>query len=389
MKKRLAVVLLAAAVAAGAMAGCGKQTIEDSDVVATVGDTEIKGNVANFYARYQQAMYETYYGSMMGDNMWKTEVEKGKTYEETAKETIMQSLEELYLVNEHAEDYKVSLTDEEDQSIEDAADQFVKDNDEDVRDAISGDKDTVEEVMKLFTIQQKMQTEMLKDVDRNVSDEEAAQKAMQYVAFTYSDQKDSQSSDSDSTTDTKEEAKKKADTFFDAVKGGADFGQAAEDQDKSAIDLTFDSSTTSPNEELIQAADKLEAGQVTDVIETDTGYYVGKVTSTFDQAATDSKKQEIISSGSLRSTMKLWKIGKRTPKSKKIRMSGKRSISMDRELQSRRRTTVQMMAAIPQIPTTQRTTADLRIPTTRMTAAVPIRPMTKKIQKIQRGAVAK
>ena len=227
--------------------------------------------------------------------MWKTEVEKGKTYEETAKETIMQSLEELYLVNEHAEDYKVSLTDEEDQSIEDAADQFVKDNDEDVRDAISGDKDTVEEVMKLFTIQQKMQTEMLKDVDRNVSDEEAAQKAMQYVAFTYSDQKDSQSSDSDSTTDTKEEAKKKADTFFDAVKGGADFGQAAEDQDKSAIDLTFDSSTTSPNEELIQAADKLEAGQVTDVIETDTGYYVGKVTSTFDQAATDSKKQEIIS----------------------------------------------------------------------------------------------
>ena len=295
MKKRLAVVLLAAAVAAGAMAGCGKQTIEDSDVVATVGYTEIKGNVANFYARYQQAMYETYYGSMMGDNMWKTEVEKGKTYEETAKETIMQSLEELYLVNEHAEDYKVSLTDEEEQSIEDAADQFVKDNDEDVRDAISGDKDTVEEVMKLFTIQQKMQTEMLKDVDRNVSDEEAAQKAMQYVAFTYSDQKDSQSSDSDSTTDTKEEAKKKADTFFDAVKGGADFGQAAEDQDKSAIDLTFDSSTTSPNEELIQAAEKLEAGQVTDVIETDTGDYVGKVTSTFDQAATDSKKQEIIS----------------------------------------------------------------------------------------------
>ena len=48
-------------------------------------------------------------------------------------------------------------------------------------------------------------------------------------------------------------------------------------------------------EELIQAADKLEAGQVTDVIETDTGYYVAKVTSTFDQSATDSKKQEIIS----------------------------------------------------------------------------------------------
>lgn len=207
----------------------------------------------------------------------------------------MQSLEELYLVNAHAEDYSVTLTDEEKQSIEDVADQFIEANDADVRDVISGDKETVKEVLELFTIQQKVQTEMLKDVDRNVSDEEAAQKAMQYVAFTYSDTEESTESDSESTSDTKEEAKQKADAFLSAVNGGTDFSQAAEDQEKSALDLTFDSSTTSPNEELIQAADKLEAGQVTDVIETDTGYYVAKVTSTFDQSATDSKKQEIIS----------------------------------------------------------------------------------------------
>ena len=295
MKKRLAVVLLTAAVAAGAMTGCGQQTIEDSDVVATVGDTEIKGNVANFFARYQQAMYETYYSSMLGENMWTTEVEEGTTYEESAKETIMQSLEELYLVNEHAGDYSVSLTDEEKKSIKDAADQFVEANDAEVRDVISGDKETVQKVLELFTIQQKVQTEMLKDVDRNVSDEEAAQKALQYVAFTYSDTEESEESDSENTSDTKEEAKAKAETFLNAVNSGTDFSQAAEDQEKSAVDLTFDSSTTSPNEELIQAADKLEAGQVTDVIETDTGYYVAKVTSTFDQSATDSKKQEIIS----------------------------------------------------------------------------------------------
>lgn len=294
MKKRLAVVLLTAAVAAGTMAGCGQQTIEDSDVVATVGDTEIKGNVANFFARYQQAMYETYYGSMLGEDMWTTQVEEGTTYEESAKETIMQSLEELYLVNAHADDYSVTLTDEEKKAIEDAADQFVEANKADVRDVISGDKETVQEVLELFTIQQKVQTEMLKDVDRNVSDEEAAQKALQYVAFTYSDTEESAESDSESDSDTKEEAKQKADAFLSAVNGGTDFGQAAEDQEKSALDLTFDSSTTSPNEELIQAADKLEAGQVTDVIETDTGYYVAKVTSTFDQTATDSKKQEII-----------------------------------------------------------------------------------------------
>lgn len=290
MKKRLAAVLLACVMAAGTMMGCGQQSIEDSDVVATVGKTEIKGNVANFYARYQQAMYESYYGSMLGENMWTTEVEKGTTYEESAKETIMQSLEELYLLNEHAGDYDISLSDEENQAIESAADEFVKANNADVREVISGDKDTVEQVMKLFAIQQKVKTEMLKDVDRNVSDEEAAQKKMQYVAFTYSD-----SDDASSTSDTKDEAKKKADAFLSAVNSGTDFSKAAEDQEKSAVDLAFDSSTTSPNEELVKAADQLEAGQVTDIIEADAGYYVAKVTSTFDRTETDNKKQEIIS----------------------------------------------------------------------------------------------
>lgn len=293
MKKRLAVVLLTAVIAAGAMAGCGQETIKDSDVVATVGKTEIKGNIANFFARYQQAMYETYYSSMLGENMWTTKVDDDTTYEESAKETIMQSLEELYLLNEHVGDYDVSLTEDEKKAIGEAADAFVEANGENVREVISGDKETVEEVLQLFTIQQKMRTEMLKDVDRKVSDEEAAQKAMQYVAFTYSEE--SKSEDSESTSDTKEEAKTKADTFLDAVKGGTDFEQAAKDQETSALDLTFDSETTSPNEEVIAAADKLDAGQVTDVIETDSGYYVAKVTSTFDQTATDNKKQQIIS----------------------------------------------------------------------------------------------
>mgnify|MGYP002544925340 CR=1 FL=1 len=293
MKKRLAVVLLTAVIAAGAMAGCGQETIKDSDVVATVGKTEIKGNIANFFARYQQAMYETYYSSMLGENMWTTKVDDDTTYEESAKETIMQSLEELYLLNEHVGDYDVSLTEDEKKAIGEAADAFVEANGENVREVISGDKETVEEVLRLFTIQQKMRTEMLKDVDRKVSDEEAAQKAMQYVAFTYSEE--SKSEDSESTSDTKEEAKTKADTFLDAVKGGTDFEQAAKDQETSTLDLTFNSETTSPNEEVIAAADKLDAGQVTDVIETDSGYYVAKVTSTFDQTATDNKKQQIIS----------------------------------------------------------------------------------------------
>ncbi|MBY0757794.1 peptidylprolyl isomerase [Sellimonas caecigallum] len=294
MKKRFAALLLAGTLAMSTLAGCGG--LEDSDVMATVGKEEITGNVANFFARYQQAMYEATYSSMLGDNMWETQIEAGKSYEETTKKNIMQSLEELYLIDQHKEDYNVSLTDEEKKKISDAADAFVKGNSEEARKMISGDKETIEKILTLLTVQNKMQPEMIKDVDQNVSDEEAAQKKMQYVYFLYS--KDASSEDSsaegETDTDTKDEAKTKADAFLKAVKEGKDFSASAEEQGATASELTFDSSSQSLDEKVIKAADALKAGEMTDVIETDTGFYVARLTSDFDREATDSKKQQII-----------------------------------------------------------------------------------------------
>ena len=68
MKKRAVILLLAGVLAAGSLTGCGG--LEDSDVVATVNDTDITADVANFLARYTQAQYETYYAGYMGDDMW-------------------------------------------------------------------------------------------------------------------------------------------------------------------------------------------------------------------------------------------------------------------------------------------------------------------------------
>ena len=53
--------------------------------------------------------------------------------------------------------------------------------------------------------------------------------------------------------------------------------------------------STSPNSDLIAAADALvNEGDVTEVIETDNGLYVAKLTSLLDREATDSKKASIV-----------------------------------------------------------------------------------------------
>ena len=60
----MAVLTVAGALALTSLTGC--TSFDNDDAVATVGKEEIPAGVANFYARMQQAQYETYYAPMMG-----------------------------------------------------------------------------------------------------------------------------------------------------------------------------------------------------------------------------------------------------------------------------------------------------------------------------------
>ena len=294
-KKRVAACGIAGMMAVTSLTGCG--SMNNDDVVATVGESEIKLGVANFYARMQQAQYETYYAGLMGttgDEMWSKETD-GKTYEQTVKSDVIKSLENLYLLEQHTADYDVSLTDEEKKAIGDAADQFDENNALEDKEAVSGYTKYVKEMLELETIQKKMEDAMTADVDTNVSDEEAAQKAMKYVYFTYTKSEDDGST-STLSDDEKAEVKSTAESFAENLKNSdaKDIDIAANEAGVEVQSATFDSESTSPNEDLVKAVDALEAeGDVTDAIETDSGVYVAKLTSMLDRTATDTKKQSI------------------------------------------------------------------------------------------------
>ena len=85
-------------------------------------------------------------------------------------------------------------------------------------------------------------------------------------------------------------------SFLEGAKAAEDFAAYATEQGKEAQTATFDSESTSPAAELIAAADSLGVGGFTDVIETENGLYVAKVTSLLDRDATDAKKETIVNS---------------------------------------------------------------------------------------------
>lgn len=294
--KKAAVLTAAGALAAMTVTGCSGSINTDS-VVATVGEDDITLGLANFYARMTQGQYETYYASMLGttgDAMWTQEAGEDQTYEESVKDGLMESLQNMYLIAQHAEEYDVSLTEEEEDAISEAAKQFDEDNTDEAKETVSGYRKDVEEFLRLATIQTKMDSKMREGVDEEVSDEEAAQKAMQYVFFSYTTTDDSGNS-TELTDEEKESLKTDAQSLVDRVKGGEDFATVAEELGQTASDLTFDSESTTPNEDLIAAVDAFEnEGEVTDVIETDSGIYVGQLTSLLDREATDQEKETIV-----------------------------------------------------------------------------------------------
>lgn len=292
MKKRLVALVAACAAAALAVTGCGK--LDSSDVVAEVGDAKITADVANFYARYQQAQYETNYAGFLGNDMWSGEASEGKTYEESVKESILDNLEALYVLDMHKKDYDVSLSEDEEKAIDKAVKKFSEANSLEDKEAVSGDDKAVKKVLTLLTIQEKMRAAVTADVDTEVSDDEAAQKKMQYVYFSFT-KTDENDNSSQMTDDEKKELKAKAEEFQKGAVGAEDFKAYAEGLGYTVSDLTFDGESTSPSALLVQAADALNEGEVTAVVEDSAGYFVAKVNSLFDQEATDKKKVTIVS----------------------------------------------------------------------------------------------
>ena len=291
MKKRLFALALAGVLAAATLTGCG--SLKGDETVATVDDTKIDADLANFFARYTQATYETYYSAYLGEDMWNSDASDGETYEESVKSSVLKSLEDMILLEKHMEDYDVSITDEDKAMIKETTQQFLNDNSLDDKNLVSGNEKTVNRALTLMAVQQKMRTAIQAGADTEVSDEEAAQKSMDYVFISYQTKDDSGNS-KDVSDAEKVQLKSQAEAIASGLKEGGDLNTLAEEQGATVQTLTFDKDTTSPDEDLIKAADALGEGESTDVIETEKGCYVAKVTSLLDRTATDSKKSQIV-----------------------------------------------------------------------------------------------
>lgn len=331
MKKKQLMAVCGILAAALCLGGCGK--VDGSKTVLTVNDEQISLGTAMFDLRYQQAEMYTYYEQMYQmygmemDGYWSTEtaVETSETsetsetaetsetsettekttYGEQFKDNVMETLTNMVLMSQHAADYGVTVSEEDEAAIQEAAQKFIDDNKAEIMEVNGITVDNVAEYMRLYTIYARMQEPMVADVDTEVSDEEAKKSTVTYIRI-----KEAEDTDSEDGSETEETTEKtfasleeEAQAVLDRLKQEEDI--AAADMEAIAQEVgndTFTAQVSYDAEDMVydakmkEAANTLSDGQLYDgVIEGEDGnYYLVRMDSVLDREKTDANKETIV-----------------------------------------------------------------------------------------------
>jgi len=298
------------------LGGCQKQ-MNPSDAVATLDGKDISIGLANYMAQFEAVTYDSYYASSLGSNMWSQDLSgKGSTLQDEVKQNILDEIRTDYLLEDHMKDYNVSVSDDENTEIKSAAAKFMSDNSAVTIKQMGATEDFVREMLRLHTIQTKMKAAIIVKADTTVSKDEAAQRTFSYYQITLP-AATSTTASTEATTSTKKTSAGKAKSSkktstesseqkADALKAYAQTvaSDAATDFDGIAKKYNFTKSTHSYGKDessdtfdktVLQTADTLTDGKISGAIETKSGtYYVVRLDSSFDQTATNNKKQELV-----------------------------------------------------------------------------------------------
>ncbi len=279
----------AAALLLGTAAGCGRtrvtlETYPDT-VVATFGDTKIYLDEANYMARSNQYLMElssAMYG-MDPATMWQSDLGTGATYETYSKQSVMAGVYQTYVLKAEAQELGLTLDEDELKKVDEAAGQAMESMDESVKAATNITEERLKEFVTDNALAMKAYQEAIKDVDTEVSDEEAAQRVIRYILI-----RDGEDA---------EAAKTQAEEIKARVEGGENSGEAMDAIGEESENYYSGTNTYGEGDidnELGNLGLSLATGETGSVYQEGYGWYVVYCVSDFDRDATDREKPEIV-----------------------------------------------------------------------------------------------
>lgn len=265
-------------------------TIEENSIVIKVGDTGVKYSEVQNYCYLMKKQYE---GSF-GNKIWNYKVDGDTTIGDEAKEEIINMITQLKVICATAKEEEISLTnDEKDEALQKAEEIIETATQEDKEKyflSVQGMSDIYEEnalANKMFYI-------ATDDADTEVTEEEAKQIKIQYLQV-MTNGTNQNGTKIELNEKEKEEALTRAKQLQAEAKESDDFLEfAKKNTDSASTELTIGKDSTEIDSAAVTAAFSLTKDSVSDVIETDSGYYIIYCVNDNDEDATYTKREEII-----------------------------------------------------------------------------------------------
>ncbi|MDL2302377.1 peptidylprolyl isomerase [Lachnospiraceae bacterium OttesenSCG-928-D06] len=257
------------------------------DEIFKMEDESCKLSEIMVYLTTTQNQYEGVYG----EEIWGVTL-NGVTLEENVKETVLAKIAQIKTMYLLAKQRNVTLSTEEEKLVEAAAKEYFSSLNESEITEMEVSLPVVEKLYAQYAIADKVYQEIIKDINPEISDDEARTITVQHILIkTYTTNgagkvvKYSESS--------KEAAYNRAQELRDLAVSDQDFQELAtkysEDDNitysfgKGEMDLAFE-----------EAAFNLETGEISRVIESESGYHIIKCITTFNREETDVNKLKIV-----------------------------------------------------------------------------------------------
>lgn len=259
----------------------------DKDEVFKIGTASCKKAEVMVYLTNMQNQYEGVYG----EQIWQRKV-GDKTLEDKVKDVVLARLAQIKTMNLLAQQRNVTLSEQEEQMVCEAAEEYYASLGDAETEKLGVDEQLTEQLYREYALANKVYSQIIESTNPEISDDEARMVTVDQIFLkTYA--LDGEGNRTAYTQSAKNAAEEKIKSIRQMVLDGEDFGTlAARYCEDSQLTVSF--CKGEKDAALEEAAFNLGKGEVSQVIETEDGFYLLKCISTLDRQQTDANKQRIM-----------------------------------------------------------------------------------------------
>lgn len=286
--KKTAIACMIGSLSLGCFTGCESNTKIvfttglSGDEIFKIGkavctEPELMIYLTTFYNRYA----DTY-----GVEMWDYDF-GGISLEDNVKDVVLSKMTQIKIMNLMAEEWNITLTEQEQQQVKTAANHYYETLETVLKEKENITKNVAETVYREYAVANKVYETITESADMEISDDEARTVTVQAIYL-----KNWKLKNNEKTAMSEQEknaVKERAEKLLSRIRAGEDFETLAESEsDDKQITKSYARDTEEAQFEEILFS--MDAGDISDVIETQDGYYIVKCISTMDYEATQENK---------------------------------------------------------------------------------------------------